>query len=44
MVKSSLIFIKNNEIKLEAEYYQSKLSKDSPVALICHPHPQFLLN
>ncbi|MFW9947073.1 MAG: hypothetical protein ACFFBZ_03650 [Promethearchaeota archaeon] len=42
MVKIELVFIKNNEIKLEAEYFRSELSKDTPVVLICHPHPQFL--
>ncbi|MFX0025143.1 MAG: hypothetical protein ACFE8M_01920 [Candidatus Hermodarchaeota archaeon] len=44
MVKTELIFIRNNEIKLEAEYFQSELSKYTPVVLICHPHPQFLFN
>ncbi|MFX0041548.1 MAG: alpha/beta hydrolase [Candidatus Hodarchaeota archaeon] len=41
MVEIEKIFILNNEIKLEAEYFQSKSNKDKPVVLICHPHPQF---
>ncbi len=31
------IFIETNEIRLEAEIFQSSQS----VVLICHPHPQF---
>ncbi|MFX1322073.1 MAG: alpha/beta hydrolase [Promethearchaeota archaeon] len=41
MVEIEKRFISNNEIKLEAEYFQSKLNKDKSVVLICHPHPQF---
>ena len=39
MVEKELLFIKNNEIELESEYFRSK-SKLNPVVLICHPHPQ----
>jgi alpha/beta superfamily hydrolase len=42
MVVIETLFIKNNEIKLEGQYYQSKLKKEAPVILICHPHPHFL--
>ena len=42
MVIIEKLFIKNKEIKLEAEYFQSELSRDKPAILICHPHPQFL--
>jgi alpha/beta superfamily hydrolase len=41
MVPSEKIFILNNEIKLEAEFFQSKSGKERPVTLICHPHPQY---
>jgi len=41
MVELEIIFISNNEIKLEAEYFQSKSNKEEPLVLICHPHPQF---
>ena len=41
MVEKEILFIKNNELKLEAEYYQSKTNKKIPVVLICHPHPQY---
>ncbi|MFX1366263.1 MAG: alpha/beta hydrolase [Promethearchaeota archaeon] len=41
MVEKELLFIKNNEIELEAEYFRSKGSIDLPVVLICHPHPQY---
>ncbi|MFX1406394.1 MAG: alpha/beta hydrolase [Promethearchaeota archaeon] len=41
MVESEKILIKNKEIKLEAEYFQSKTSSLIPIVLICHPHPQF---
>lgn len=41
MVEKEIIFIKNNEIKLESEYYQSRTNKNKPVVLICHPHPQY---
>ena len=33
-------FVSNEDIKLEAEYYQSTTDKLSAV-IICHPHPQF---
>jgi len=41
MVREELLFIKNNEIKLEAEYFQSKSDIKNPVIIICHPHPQY---
>jgi len=41
MVEIEKILIKNKEIKLEAEYFQSKTSSFKPIVLICHPHPQF---
>ena len=41
MVDTEKIFIANEDIKLEAEYFQSNSNKKSAV-LICHPHPQFL--
>ncbi|MFX1311295.1 MAG: alpha/beta hydrolase [Promethearchaeota archaeon] len=41
MVEIEKIFINNNTIKLEAEYFQSSLHNTKPSILICHPHPQF---
>ena len=41
MVKMELVFIKNNEIKLEAEYFQSEKKLKKANLLITHPHPQF---
>jgi alpha/beta superfamily hydrolase len=41
MVKGERTFIKNNDIKLEAEYFQPEISTHQPIVLICHPHPQF---
>ena len=41
MVNLEKLFIINEEIKLEAEFFQSNVSKDFVVLLI-HPHPQFL--
>jgi len=41
MVEKEFLFIKNNMIKLEAEYYHSNNNKKKPVVLICHPHPQY---
>lgn len=40
MVGTEKIFILNENIELEAEYYPSKIVKDSAI-IICHPHPQF---
>jgi alpha/beta superfamily hydrolase len=40
MVDIEKIFIHNNEIKLEADYFQSNYETSS-AALVCHPHPQF---
>ena len=41
MVEIEKLFINNNHIKLEAEYFQSSLNNTKPSILICHPHPQF---
>jgi len=41
MVGKELLFIKNNEIELEAEYFLSTSNTKNPVVLICHPHPQY---
>ncbi len=41
MVEKEKLFIKNNEIKLEAEYFISKTNINNPIVLICHPHPQY---
>ncbi|MFX1420084.1 MAG: alpha/beta hydrolase [Promethearchaeota archaeon] len=41
MVPKELIFIKNNEIELEAEYFQSNSNTKNPAIIICHPHPQY---
>ena len=41
MVGKEFLFITNNEIELEAEYFQSKKNPKSPLVLICHPHPQY---
>ncbi|MFX1409343.1 MAG: alpha/beta hydrolase [Promethearchaeota archaeon] len=41
MVDLEKIFIPNNKIELEAEYFQSKSNKNLPLVLICHPHPQY---
>ena len=35
------IFISNNDVTLEAELFQSKLSTEDVLVLICHPHPQY---
>lgn len=39
MVENEKFFINNDEIKLEAEFYESKTDKKSGI-VICHPHPQ----
>ena len=41
MVEIEKIYIKNKDIKLEAEYFQSENSTFQPIVIICHPHPQF---
>ena len=41
MVGNELLFIRNNEIELEVEYFKSKNNAENPVVLICHPHPQY---
>jgi hypothetical protein len=35
------VFISNNDVKLEAELFQSNSGKKKLIILICHPHPQF---
>ena len=40
MVDIERLFIQNNDVKLEAEYFQS-ISNKTSAFLICHPHPQF---
>ena len=41
MLDTEKLFIQNDEIRLEAEFFNSSSDKTSTV-LICHPHPQFL--
>jgi len=41
MVRRELLFIRNNEIELEAEYFPSKNYPKNPAVIICHPHPQY---
>ena len=41
MVEKELGFIKNGEINLEAEYFQSYKDIKYPTVLICHPHPEY---
>ncbi|MHA1931702.1 MAG: alpha/beta hydrolase [Promethearchaeota archaeon] len=41
MVEIERLFITNNDIKLEAELFQSNLSPENIFVLICHPHPQY---
>ena len=35
------IFVNNNELKLEAELFQSSVENLLIAALVLHPHPQF---
>lgn len=41
MVGKELLFIRNDELELEAEYFESKSNKQNLTVLICHPHPQY---
>ena len=41
MVGKELLFIRNNELELEAEHFESKSNKQNLTVLICHPHPQY---
>ncbi|MFW9970441.1 MAG: alpha/beta hydrolase, partial [Candidatus Odinarchaeota archaeon] len=41
MVEKEKLFIKNGDLKLEAEFFRSKNHLINPVVLICHPHPQY---
>lgn len=41
MVGKEVLFIRSNEIDLEAEYFESTSIGRNPVVLICHPHPQY---
>ena len=39
MIDMEKLFIDNEDIKLEAEFYESKTDKKSGI-VVCHPHPQ----
>ena len=39
MIDMEKLFIDNEDIKLEAEFYESKTDKKAAI-VICHPHPQ----
>ncbi|MFX1257001.1 MAG: alpha/beta hydrolase [Promethearchaeota archaeon] len=39
--KTQKFFIENNDIKLEAEYYQNKPNDNTSAVIIFHPHPQY---
>ena len=41
MVRKELLFIRNDELELEAEYFESKSNRQNLTVLICHPHPQY---
>ncbi len=41
MVEKEKLFITNNKLRLEAEYFHSQSNINNPVVLICHPHPQY---
>jgi alpha/beta superfamily hydrolase len=41
MVEKEKLFITNNKIRLETEYFRSQININNPVVLICHPHPQY---
>ncbi|MFW9770774.1 MAG: alpha/beta hydrolase [Candidatus Thorarchaeota archaeon] len=41
MVEIETIFIQSNQVKLEAEYFQSNKNLKNISVLITHPHPQF---
>ncbi len=41
MVEKELLFIRNGEIRLEAEYFQPKKNQVNSTVLICHPHPEY---
>lgn len=41
MVGKELLFIRNDELELEAEHFESKSNKQNLTVLICHPHPQY---
>jgi alpha/beta superfamily hydrolase len=36
------IFIRNNDIRLEAEFFLGSKENLPTATLVCHPHPQFL--
>ena len=39
MIDMEKLFIDNEDIKLEAEFYESITDKKSGI-VVCHPHPQ----
>ncbi|MHA1295019.1 MAG: hypothetical protein ACTSPH_00280 [Promethearchaeota archaeon] len=41
MLDVEKLFITVNNVRLEAEYFQSKTNPFKGGILICHPHPQF---
>jgi alpha/beta superfamily hydrolase len=41
MVGIESLFIENNEVKLEAEFFQPNNFIKNPAVLVCHPHPQY---
>ena len=41
MGNTEKFFVQNNDVQLEAEYFESR-SDPSSTIIICHPHPQFL--
>ncbi|MHA2036195.1 MAG: alpha/beta hydrolase [Promethearchaeota archaeon] len=41
MVQLEQLFIENDNVKLEAELFQSNLGSEDFLVLICHPHPQY---
>jgi alpha/beta superfamily hydrolase len=41
MEETEKLFIINDEIKLEAEYFLSPSNIKNPAVLVCHPHPQY---
>jgi len=41
MVQIEKLSIKNNDITLESELFQSISQEEESVVLICHPHPQY---
>jgi hypothetical protein len=40
----SKLMIRTNEVSLEAEIFESNNETSEISVLLCHPHPQFLLD